>query len=85
MMSAAIAVGVHWKWGYTQPLVLLCFMQPLQLLDNKALRIHLLGASGPDYERPWAAANADNPLAQWAERKRNEQQEAQAALAKKDE
>ena len=59
-------------------------MQPLQLWDNKALHIHLRDKSGPGYERPWKAANADNPLAQWAERKKAEQQEAQAADKKRE-
>ena len=47
--------------------------QPLALWDNKAMQIYILGKQ---HERPWAAANADNPLAQWAERKKREAEEA---------
>ena len=52
-------------------------MQPLQLWDNRAMHIHLRGKSGPGYERPWKAAAADNPLAQWAERKKAESEAAE--------
>lgn len=73
MMSAAMAFGLNWKWQYTQPMVIMSIMQPLQLFDNKAIRAHLLGMDvGP---RPWKAANADNPIAQWAEKKKAEAQE----------
>ena len=81
MMSAAIAVGLNYKWGYTQPLVMLCIMLPLQIWDSKAVALHMLGRDvGP---RPWAAANADNPLAQWAERKKAEAEETKKAEKKK--
>ena len=70
VMTAAISSFVHLKWGYTQPLVMLCIMLPLQIWDNKAVALHMLGRDvGP---RPWAAADANNPLAQWAERKKAE-------------
>ena len=81
MMSVGIAIFLNYKWQYTQPMVIMLFMQPMQMYDNKAIQIHLLGKSGPEYERPWAAAGADNPLAQWAERKKAE---AEAAAKKED-
>jgi len=34
---------VHIKWAYTQPLVIMCIMLPLQIWDNKAVKKHLLG------------------------------------------
>ena len=80
ILGTAIATFVHLKWGYTQPLLLMSIMQPFQLYENKAVQIHMLGRSGEGFERPWAAANADNPLAQWAERKKAE---AEAEKAKK--
>ena len=55
-------------------------VQPLTLWDNPAMHIYLRGKSGPGYERPWKSANADNPLAQWAEKKK---EEAAMADAKK--
>lgn len=76
MMIAAVGTFLHLQWGYTQPLLLMCIMQPLQLWDNKALAVHLRGRSGPGYERPWKATHAGNPLAQWAEKKRAEAEEA---------
>ena len=81
MMGAAIASFVHLTWGWTQPLLVMSVTQPLQLWDNKALQIHLFGKT---FERPWAAPGADNPLAQWAERKKAEAQETQAVTAKKE-
>jgi len=77
VMSAAISFFVHFQWGYTQPLVLMSVMQPMQLFDNPALAIHLRGKPG---ERPFKAA-AGNPLAQWAEKKKAE---AEAASKKDD-
>ena len=57
VMSTGIGFLVHFKWGYTQPLILMSFMQPMQLFDNKALAVHLRGKSGPKYARPWKADN----------------------------
>eukprot|EP00325_Prymnesiales_sp_UTEX-LB-985_P030824 CAMPEP_0174728336 /NCGR_PEP_ID=MMETSP1094-20130205/51536_1 /TAXON_ID=156173 /ORGANISM="Chrysochromulina brevifilum, Strain UTEX LB 985" /LENGTH=201 /DNA_ID=CAMNT_0015930231 /DNA_START=7 /DNA_END=612 /DNA_ORIENTATION=+ len=76
VMSAAITCFIHVKWQYTQPLLMISIMQPMQLWDNPAMHIHLRGKSGPGYERPWKGANADNPLAQWAEKKKAEAEEA---------
>jgi len=69
VMGAAIGAFMFLGWGWTQPLLVMSVTQPLALLDNKALLIYMRGHV---YERPWAAANADNPLAQWAERKQAE-------------
>merc|ERR1712070_283961 len=74
VMSAGIAIFVHYKWAYTQPLVMMGFMQPMNVLTNPAIRCHLFGKT--DIERPFKADNANNPLAQWAERKKAEQEEA---------
>ena len=81
MMSAAVSAFVHIKWEYTQPIVIMCIMLPLQIWDNKAVRLHMFGLDvGP---RPWAAANADNPLAQWAEKKKAEHEQAEREKTKK--
>ena len=83
-MSAAIGSFMFIQWGYTQPIVMMCVMQPLQLWDCKALHVHLRGKEGcAGYERPWKAANAGNPLAQWAEKKKEEQEAAQRAARPK--
>ena len=83
-MSAAIGMFVHIQWGYTQPLIVMSVMQPLQAFDNKAIKVHLFGMSGPEFERPWASANAGNPLADWAERKKAEAEaESKKAIGKK--
>ena len=71
VFSVVIAGLVHLKWGYTQPLVIMSLMQPMQMFEHKAIAVHLRGMSGPGYERPWEAA-ANNPLAAWAEKKREE-------------
>merc|ERR1719487_2880236 len=81
VMSAAISFFVHFHWGYTQPLVIMSVMQPLQLMSNKAIEVHIRGKSGPGYERPWKADTSGNPLAQWAEKKKAE---AEAAAKKED-
>ncbi len=44
-------------------------MQPMQLWENKAFHIYLRNIKA---ERPWKSANADNPIAQWAEKKKAE-------------
>merc|ERR1711865_389685 len=51
VMSAAITAFIHIKWAYTQPLLMICVMQPMSLWDNPALHIYLRGKSG--YARPW--------------------------------
>ena len=55
------------------------FMQPMQILTNPAMHANVLGKA---VERPFKSEQANNPLAQWAERKKAE---ADAAAAKKDE
>mmetsp|Transcript_4661 Transcript_4661/g.12413 ORF Transcript_4661/g.12413 Transcript_4661/m.12413 type:complete len:197 (+) Transcript_4661:103-693(+) len=85
VMSSAISSFIHMYFGWTQPLLVMSVTQPLTVFDNNALKIHMFGAQ---IERPWKAANADNPLAQWAERKQAEAAEANSvtdtAAAKKD-
>jgi len=71
-MSACITTFIHLQWKYTQPLLMICLMQPMQLWDNPAMHIHLRGKSGEGYVRPWKKPQADNPLAAWAERKKEE-------------
>ncbi len=81
VMGAMVAVFIYTMWGWTQPMMVMSVSQPLQLLDNKALLIYL---RGHQYARPWKAASADNPLAQWAERKKAEAEgEANAATGKR--
>jgi N-acetyl-anhydromuramyl-L-alanine amidase AmpD len=58
-------------------------MTPMQMLDDKAVAVHVRGKSGPGYERPWASAAAGNPLGAWAERMQEQQQQPQPAAAKK--
>lgn len=79
VMSACIGCFMHFKFGYTQPLILMSIMQPMQLFDNKAIAIHLRGKSGPDYERPFKVEKSGNPLQDWAEKKKAEAEAAQAA------
>ena len=65
-MSAVIVVGVHYKWGYAQPLLMSGLMQLKQLYENKAIQIHLL--NNVDITRPYAAAK--NPFEQWADKQK---------------
>lgn len=82
-MSVVIISVMHIKWAYTQPLLMVCIMQPLQIWDNKGMHVHLRGASGPGYERPWKKAAGGNPLQDWAEKKKTEMAEAEAEEKKK--
>jgi len=75
LMGGCICVGVHYKFGYMQPLLMTCIMNLFHLYDCKPLHIHLLGKK---VDRPWAAPAAANPLQQWAEKKKAEAAEAQA-------
>mmetsp|Transcript_18585 Transcript_18585/g.31091 ORF Transcript_18585/g.31091 Transcript_18585/m.31091 type:complete len:228 (-) Transcript_18585:323-1006(-) len=75
LMSAAIGVFLYVKWQFTQPMLVMCLMQPMQLYDNKALHIYLRGCSGDEYNRPWAAPGGANPLQQWVERKKKEMEQ----------
>ena len=69
LMGGCICIGVHYKWGYMQPLLMTCIMNLFHLYDCKPLHIHLLGKK---VGRPWAAPAAANPLQQWAEKKKAE-------------
>jgi len=75
LMGGCICIGVHYKFGYMQPLLMTCIMNLFHLYDCKPLHIHLLGKK---VDRPWAAPAAANPLQQWAEKKKAEAAEAQA-------
>ena len=82
VMGAAISSFLHMQWGYTQPLLMMSIMQPMTVFENKAIAVHVRGKGGPEYERPWKAETAGNPLAQWAE-KQKEAAEKQAEEDKK--
>ena len=69
LMGAGIAYCTFAMCGSTLPMILFSVMQPLQLLDSKALMIYLCGRT---YQRPWAAPNANHPLKQSMERKQQE-------------
>ena len=58
-------------------------MQPMQLFENKAIAVHMRGKTGAAYERPWKAENSSNPLAQWAEKKKAEHEQAEREKTKK--
>jgi hypothetical protein len=73
----SISLGVHVAIFFAG------VVQPLQLVDNSAIKIHLFGADPTKYPRPWAAANADNPLAKWAEKKKQEAAATDAEAKKK--
>ena len=49
-------------------------MQPLQLYDNNAMHIYLRGVAA--VPRPWKAAKSGNPLQEWAEKKKQEAEDA---------
>uniref|UniRef100_A0A7S2C6D7 Uncharacterized protein n=1 Tax=Haptolina brevifila TaxID=156173 RepID=A0A7S2C6D7_9EUKA len=69
VMGIAVAVFGYAAMGWTMPMIILSVTLPLQLLDHKALLIHLRGHT---YERPWAMANADSSLKQWMAAKQEE-------------
>jgi len=75
MMSCGISTFLHIQWGYTQPLLILCIMQPMTFWENPALQIHWRGKSGPGYERPFAKPKG-NPLQDWADKKKKEMEDA---------
>jgi len=85
IVSACIGGALYFKMGYTHPLLAMCVMQPMQLVDNKAIWIYLLGRDGPEYARPWSPPGGTNPLQQWAERKKQEAEAAEAARKAKNE
>mmetsp|Transcript_25821 Transcript_25821/g.63876 ORF Transcript_25821/g.63876 Transcript_25821/m.63876 type:complete len:175 (+) Transcript_25821:1-525(+) len=84
MLSVGIVAFLHIKWGYTQPILVMSLMQPMQFWGMQAFHIHLRGVEAVgQYARPWAKADSGNPLAQWADRKKREAEEAAAAAASK--
>ena len=53
---------MHYKWGSPMPLLFQCIMQPMNLLDDPLVQIHLLGKKPEGkLERPFKAP--PNPLA----------------------
>lgn len=83
IMSAGMTSFMFYMWGYTQPLLMMSVVQPLQLFDNAAIKLHLFGADPAAHPRPWASANADNPIAKWAEKKKAEAAEREKEAEKK--
>jgi len=84
MMSVGITTFLHVKWAYTQPVLLLCLMQPMTFYQMQAFHIHLRGVPAEgSYARPWAKPQSDNPLAQWAENKKKEAEEARKEVTAK--
>ena len=62
LASVCIPLAMHYKWGSPMPLLFQCITQPMNLLGDPLVRIHLLGKK-PEGElaRPFKAA--PNPLA----------------------
>lgn len=57
-MGFLIVGGMHYKWGYTMPLVMQVVMTPLQLFENPLLQIHVFGkAAVGDLKRPFPTPN----------------------------
>ena len=81
MIGICVVLGIHFKWGYAQPLLVSGVMQAIQVFENKAVQAHVFGA---EVVRPYAAAGGGGPLQQWAERKKREAEEEAEARNKKD-
>lgn len=85
MMSVGMVTFLHIQWGYTQPLLMICLMQPMQFWGMQAFHVYVRGLKAEGaYARPWKKSDADNPLAKWAENKKKEAAELQEAKKKKD-
>jgi hypothetical protein len=57
-----VLIGViHVYWAATMPLVTTSVMSLQRLYENKLVKIHFLGATGPDVARPFKAD--ENPFA----------------------
>mmetsp|Transcript_18529 Transcript_18529/g.55088 ORF Transcript_18529/g.55088 Transcript_18529/m.55088 type:complete len:193 (+) Transcript_18529:172-750(+) len=63
VVQVAMISAIHYKWGSPMPLLFQCVMQPMNLLDEPLVKIHLLGheAKGK-LARPWKPP--PNPLEQ---------------------
>jgi hypothetical protein len=62
LVSVCMVSAMHYKWGSPMPLLFQCIMQPMNLLDDPLVQIHLLGKKPEGkLERPFKAP--PNPLA----------------------
>merc|ERR550514_556820 len=58
VMGAVIISGMHYKWGYSMPLVMQVIMSPMQLIENPLFKIYVLGSPAVgDLKRPFPAPN----------------------------
>ncbi|KAJ2158909.1 phosphate transporter (Pho88) [Coemansia sp. RSA 552] len=58
LLTAAIVVFMHFKFGYIQPLILQSLLPLLNLYKNQLFQIHLLGKPATDsLKRPWVPEN----------------------------
>lgn len=60
LIGVLITSGIHYKWGYLQPLLLQSLLNPTNLVSSPLFQIYFLGheASGK-LQRPF---KAENPL-----------------------
>lgn len=80
MMSCGVVTFLHIKWAYTQPILVMCLMQPMQFWGQQVFHVHMRGVPAEgSYKRPWPKEGANNPLAQWAEKKKAEAEAAKKA------
>ena len=84
-LGVCVMCVMHFKWGYVQPLMIHCLLQPSQVWDCKAVQVHLRGKEA-EYPRPWKLGGG-SPIEAWAQRKKEEMEaaakEAKAEEAKK--
>jgi len=84
-LGVGVMLLLHFKWGYVQPLMIHCLLQPSQVWDCKAVQVHLRGKEA-EYPRPWKLGGG-SPIEAWAQRKKEEMEaaakEAKAEEAKK--
>lgn len=83
LISGGMGLIMHLRYGHTTPVLAISLMQPMAIFfDNKAVQVNLLGKSGAKYQRPWATAN--NPLQEWADKKKREIEEDGKAANKEE-
>ena len=84
-LGVCVMCVMHFKWGYVQPLMIHCLLQPSQVWDCKAVQVHLRGKEA-EHPRPWKIGGG-SPIEAWAQRKKEEMEaaakEAKAEEAKK--
>ena len=84
-LGVCVMCVMHFKWGYVQPLMIHCLLQPSQVWDCKAVQVHLRGKEA-EHPRPWKLGGG-SPIEAWAQRKKEEMEaaakEAKAEEAKK--